>query len=85
MLCRRGNITKQDIGVIRILEHETKFEVAEPVAAQFAINMGRPGGDNFRIERLSNSSAQVNPEAPAKGTKPKRRAKAERESMSRKS
>lgn len=85
MLCRRGNITKQDIGVIRILEHETKFEVAEPVAAQFAINMGRPGGDNFRIERLSNSSAQVNSEAPAKGTKPKRRAKAERESMSRKS
>ena len=85
MLCRRGNITKQDIGVIRILEHETKFEVSESVAAQFAINMGRPGGDNFRIERLSNSSAQVNSEAPAKGTKPKRRAKAERESMSRKS
>ncbi len=85
MLCRRGNITKQDIGVIRILEHETKFEVSESVAAQFAINMGRPGGDNFRIERLSNSSAQVKSEAPAKGTKPKRRAKAEPESMSRKS
>lgn len=78
MLCRKGNITKQDIGVIRIFEHDTKFEVAETVAAQFAVNMRRPGGDNIRVERLNNNSEPVPFEAPAKGAKPKHQAKAER-------
>lgn len=80
MLCRKGNITKQDIGVIRIFEHETKLEVAEPVAAQFAVNMRRPGGDNVRVERLSNGSEHIALEAPATGGKKKHRAKAEHKS-----
>ena len=75
MLCRKGNITKQDIGVIRIFEHETKFEVAEPAAAQFAVNMRRPGGDNICVERLSDSSEQVTSDELPKRCKPKRRAK----------
>ena len=83
MLCRKGNIMKQDIGVIRIFEHETKFEVAAPVAAQFAVNMRRPGGDNISVERLSDRSERVTLEAPAKGGKPKRRAKVERNGRSR--
>jgi len=70
MLCRKGNITKQDIGVIRIFENETKFEIAEPVAAQFAINMKRPGGDSIRLERLSGGLDQMSAEAPPKGNKP---------------
>jgi ATP-dependent RNA helicase DeaD len=78
MLCRKGNIKKRDIGVIRIFEHETKFEVAEPVAAQFAVNMLRPGGDNINVERMSERSERVNVEVPAKGFKPKRNVKAER-------
>jgi ATP-dependent RNA helicase DeaD len=78
MLCRKGNIKKRDIGVIRIFEHETKFEVAEPVAAQFAVNMRRPGGDNINVERMSERSERVNVEVPAKGFKPKRNVKAER-------
>lgn len=82
MLCRKGNITKQDIGVIRIFEHETKFEVAEQVAAQFAVNMRRPGGDNINVERLSDRSEGATIEAPGKGFKPKRYAKAERNGRS---
>jgi ATP-dependent RNA helicase DeaD len=78
MLCRKGNITKQDIGAIRIFEHETKIEVAEPVAAQFAVNMRRPGGDNIRVEQLSGSSEPVSLVAPPRGFKPKHRAKAKR-------
>ncbi|MHB8884858.1 MAG: DEAD/DEAH box helicase [Methylovirgula sp.] len=71
MLCRKGNITKQDIGTIRIFENETKIEIAEPVAAQFVVNMRRPGGDNLRIERLNSKSAPASGEAPAKGFKSK--------------
>ena len=78
MLCRKGKITKQDIGAIRIFDHETRVEIAEPAAAQFAVNMRRPGGENIRIERLSDMSEPAPYETPAKGAKQKHRAKADR-------
>jgi ATP-dependent RNA helicase DeaD len=78
MLCRKGDITRRDIGAIRIFEHETKVEVAEAVAAQFSVNMRRPGGDNIRVERVHEGAERAG-EAPAKkGPKPKHRAKTER-------
>lgn len=57
MLCRRGNISKQDIGAIRIFDHETKVEIAQAAAADFVANMSRPSGDNIRAERSSGPSA----------------------------
>ena len=60
MLCRKGNLTRQDIGAIEIGEHETRIEIAEPVAAQFATNMRRPGGDNIRVERLNAATEHRN-------------------------
>ncbi len=83
MLCRKGNITKQDIGVIRIFEHETRFEVAEEVAAQFVVNVRRPGGDKIGVERLTDGSERAALEAPTQGSKPKRSSKAERRDRSR--
>ena len=66
MLCRRGKITKLDIGAIRIFERETKFEVAEAAAKQFAINVQRPGGDPIRIELATEGfEASVKPHAQA--------------------
>ncbi len=56
MLCRRGNISKQDIGAIRIFDHETKVEIAQAAAADFAANMARPSGDNIRAERSTGQS-----------------------------
>ncbi|MGO9674416.1 MAG: DEAD/DEAH box helicase [Methylocella sp.] len=50
MLCRRGKITKQDIGAIRIFERETKFEVSEAAAREFLANVRRSDGDPIRIE-----------------------------------
>jgi ATP-dependent RNA helicase DeaD len=35
-ICRRGKITKQDVGDIRIYEDETRFEVSEEAAPRFA-------------------------------------------------
>jgi ATP-dependent RNA helicase DeaD len=55
MLCRRGKITKQDIGAIRIFERETKFEVSETVAKEFLANVRRPDGDPIRIELATES------------------------------
>ncbi|MCB1540234.1 MAG: DbpA RNA binding domain-containing protein, partial [Rhodoblastus sp.] len=52
MLCRKGGVTRQDIGVIRIYDHETQFEVSEAVAENFLAGMRRPGGDNVRVERM---------------------------------
>jgi ATP-dependent RNA helicase DeaD len=76
MLCRKGNITKQDIGVIRIFDNETKIEIAETVAAQFAANMRRPGGDNIQIEQVSGDIASAPAaDAPVKHRKPKSFAK----------
>lgn len=73
MLCRKGNVTRQDIGAIQIFEHETKVEIAEAAAAQFAANMRRPGGDNIRVEQLSGASDHRSVKGPKKNAEPKRK------------
>ena len=86
MLCRKGDITKQDIGVIRIFDQETQFEVAEAVAARFSANMRRPGGESVQVERMSGGggtapAGRARPDgapAPKAGDKPKRREKSGR-------
>ncbi len=82
MLCRKGNVTRQDIGAIRIFDHETKVEIAGRVAEQFVANMRRPGGDNIRIERVVGAEAsQVRPADKAEGAR-KRQPKPKREKKS---
>ena len=77
MLCRKGDITKQDIGVIRIFDKETQFEVSEAAAARFAANMRRPGGEPVRVERMNEGpAARVMAQDP--GPKPKRSPKADK-------
>ena len=66
MLCRKGDITRDAIGAIRIFDHDTRVEIAESAAASFAANMRRPGGDNIRVEQLEGEGA-----APKKGPPPK--------------
>jgi ATP-dependent RNA helicase DeaD len=41
LLCRRGHVTKKDIGTIRIMDRETKFGIAERVAPRFATAVRR--------------------------------------------
>jgi len=49
LICRLGNITKQEIGAIRIFDRETKFEIAAHVAESFfaaaAAAAAAPGND----------------------------------------
>ena len=77
MLCRKGDITKQDIGVIRIFDKETQFEVSEAAAARFAANMRRPGGEPVRVERMNEGPAGGDTAQDA-SPRPKRRPKADR-------
>ncbi|TCH97542.1 DEAD/DEAH box helicase [Roseococcus sp. SYP-B2431] len=48
-LCHRGHVTREAIGQIRILDRETRFEVAPQLAERFAIAASRPGQDDAHI------------------------------------
>jgi ATP-dependent RNA helicase DeaD len=48
-LCRRGHVTRQEIGRIRILGQETQFEVASYAAERFAAAARHASGENAEI------------------------------------
>jgi ATP-dependent RNA helicase DeaD len=54
LLCRRGDVTREQIGKIVILPHEARFEVARPAAEHFAASARRvdPRARDVRIGRL---------------------------------
>jgi ATP-dependent RNA helicase DeaD len=53
-LCRRGHVAREEIGRIRIMGRETRFEVAPQVAARFAAAARRPdpAEPHIRVEPL---------------------------------
>jgi len=71
MICRAGNLTKADIGTIRIFDHETKFEISAAAAGQFAQDIQKRSGENVRIEPLG--PAAEGAAAPRAGGKPDKR------------
>ena len=46
LLCRRGHITKSEVGAIRIFATETRFQVPRGIAARFAGALKRTSGDD---------------------------------------
>ena len=55
-LCRRGHVTRQEIGRIRVLERETQFEVAPWAASRFATAAQKPGEEedaHIRIQPMA--------------------------------
>ena len=58
LLCRKGHVTRAEVGAIRIAPGETWFQVPEGVAAKFAAAVRRAAGpngedeDGIRIERV---------------------------------
>jgi ATP-dependent RNA helicase DeaD len=58
-LCRRGNVTRQDIGRIQVQERETRFEVAPWAAERFAAASGRPGEAKDAHIRIAASEAPL--------------------------
>lgn len=78
LLCRRGHITKNEIGAIRIAANETMFEVRREVAARFAAALRRTaGGDgdgegDIRIEPVHGAPREAARENRRKGPPPAR-------------
>ena len=50
MICRRGKVTKGDIGAIRIFDTETKFEVAEGAADRMIAAARHKGGEEIQLD-----------------------------------
>lgn len=62
-ICRAGGVTKRDIGFIRVLEAETRFEITRDAATGFAAAVASPLPDGTRISR---SEAPVREERPSR-------------------
>jgi ATP-dependent RNA helicase DeaD len=70
MICRQGKITRQEIGAIRIFEHDTKFEVQDEVADRFIHAVGKIENSDVRIEALD--GPPVGEREPVRGGPPSR-------------
>lgn len=46
LLCRRGHITKREVGAIRIFDRETRFEIPREIAGRFVAALKRSGNDD---------------------------------------
>ncbi len=51
LICRRGHVTKSDIGAIRVFDRETRFEIVSSAASRFAAAV-QEGPDDVRITSL---------------------------------
>ena len=73
MLCRKGGVTRADIGAIRIFPKDSKVEIAASAADAFLQNMRKPGGDAIRVERVGPPGAATpHEDRAAKGRKPRK-------------
>lgn len=61
LLCRRGHITKSEVGAIRIGDQETFFQIPRTVAGRFAEALRRTAGgdDDVRIEPAGDAVPQI--------------------------
>jgi ATP-dependent RNA helicase DeaD len=76
LICRMGGVEKRDVGAIRIQDRETRFEITEAAAEDFAANLPEDGKDEVRVTRSEAPApaARRDPSAPKrffKSTGPK--------------
>ena len=50
LICRRGHVTKNEIGAIRIAANETMFEIPRAAAGRFAASVKRTADENSDSE-----------------------------------
>ena len=51
LICRMGGVEKRDVGAIRIQDRETRFEITQAMADEFAANLPDDSEDNVRVTR----------------------------------
>jgi len=79
MICRAGDLTKADIGTIRVFDHETKFEISAEAADKFTADIKNRVGENPRIEPLG--PAREGAPAAKVGGKPDKRTRDARKAL----
>jgi ATP-dependent RNA helicase DeaD len=67
LICRIGGVEKADIGAIRILDRETRFEITRDAADDFVANLPTDGSAEVRVAR-----AEAPPAAPPRSAGPPR-------------
>ncbi len=73
LICRRGHVTKPDIGAIRIFGRETKFEIIPASAERFAAAVRDAVDDGVKIEPAAAPAPQDrNGPRPDRGPRPER-------------
>jgi ATP-dependent RNA helicase DeaD len=77
LVCRRGGVSRREVGAIRIGRERTHFEIAASVAAEFAANAAErdPRAPHVRIEPAAGplperSSPAGSPRPPSRGKRP---------------
>ena len=56
MICRRGHLTKREIGAIRIFERETRFQITAEAVERFEAVALKADGDGGKIHRLEDNA-----------------------------
>jgi ATP-dependent RNA helicase DeaD len=51
LICRLGDVTKKDVGAIRITEHETRFQITQSASESFMTALRDAGENEIRIEQ----------------------------------
>ena len=59
MICRRGHITKREIGAIRVFDRESRFEIMAEAAERFTEALARSEDDGAHISPLADPDAPV--------------------------
>ena len=80
LICRLGQVSKQEIGLIRIFGNETKFEIVEDAATRFAAAVTAAGEHEIRITPASGEPPLRRPDYTAHRGKPPRHIKPARRS-----
>jgi len=70
LICRRGHVTKKDIGQIRIAARETLFEIAPALEARFNEALRNAPEGDVPIERAGSSRAAAPSRPPSRGGRP---------------
>jgi ATP-dependent RNA helicase DeaD len=72
IICRRGGISKREIGEIRIQDRETQFEIAASAAQDFAYKVSRRDvkDPEIRIAPLIDKPARGGEERPRRKPQP---------------
>ena len=60
MICRRGHVTKSDVGAIRVFERETRFEITAEAVGRFEAALAKVSGDadGGKIQRAEDGPPQ---------------------------